>query len=187
MARPFAALLFLPLLPLVLFACGARVEDPTPTPTPTSGSSANPPPAAVDPATPAPAPADPMPAVGGNCTYRDIDGVATVVALDSTVDNTTIGVCHRARTRVSFTFAANDPSLLDKPDGAEVFTIGGGDEIPTSCVEPAGLKVGATFTITRRAETSGSCSPLYYAIPKTSAAYVCSCTKCEDTGTGGCS
>ncbi len=186
MTRPAFALL---LLPVLLLACGARVEDPVPT----GGSSGAPPAASGAPAdtTPAkdstPTP-DPGPVVGGNCTYKDISGTATVVSLDSVVDNVTIGSCHHARTHVEFTFAADDPSLLAQPDsGTHSLTVGDGSDVPTSCLDKAGLKVGATFTVTRREAVSGTCSPLFYDVPKTSAAHVCSCVPCDDTGAGGCS
>ena len=185
MIRPAFALV---LLPVLLLACGARVEDPAPS----AGTSSAPPAASDNPGdtTPAkdtpPTPA-PAPVVGGSCTYKDITGTATVVSLDSIVDNVTIGSCHHARTHVEFTFAADDPSLLTHAEsGTNSLTVGDGSDVPTSCLEKAGLKVGATFTVTRREEVSGTCSPLFYEVPNTSAAHVCACVPCDDTGAGGC-
>lgn len=188
MIRPRFALL---LLPVLLLACGARVEDPGPS----GGSSSGTPAASGTSGTPVDSTPskdttpskDPGPVAGGNCTYKDITGTATVVALDSTVDNVTIGVCHRARTHVTFTFAADDPSLLAEPaTDTHSLTVGDGSDVPTSCLQPAGLQVGATFAVTRREAVSGSCSPLIYDVPKTSKAHVCDCVPCDETGAGGC-
>jgi hypothetical protein len=61
-----------------------------------------------------------------------------------------------------------------------------GAGVPTSCLEPADLRVGVTFRLTRREEIAGTCTPLLYDIPASSAAHVCACAVCDDTGTGGC-
>jgi len=176
----------LSLLSAGLVACGARVEDPTPSPTGGSSTTVTTPHTSeTDPPPPSPAPSNPTEPAGGNCTYKDIAGTATVVSLESSVDDTTIGVCHRATTKVSFTFAADDPSA-DTKGGAGTLTTGDGESFPTSCIASAGLKVGATFAITRRVEISGTCSPTVYEIPTTSPVYACECVPCDGTGAGGC-
>jgi hypothetical protein len=180
MMRPSFALL---LLPMVVFACGARVEDPVPaggssgTPAASSGTSdtpSNPTPAQEATSNPS------TPAVGGNCTYDLVTGTATVTALDSTVDNVTIGVCHRATTRVSFTFAPDDPSAAKLPGDLTAV-----DSFPTSCLAPAGLKVGTTFAVVRQDGVTGTCAPHFYEVPKSSPVHACECVPC-DTGAGGC-
>jgi hypothetical protein len=110
-----------------------------------------------------------------------------VVSLESQVDDKTIGVCHRATTDVTFSFVADDPSLLMKPiTTTERLWVGSSAGVPTSCVDKPGLKVGATFTVTRHEQIVGTCSPVVYELPKTSTARVCACTPCDETGTGGC-
>jgi len=169
-------------------ACGGSVDGPAPSGGSnggTRGTVETDPAAGAAPTNPAaPSQSNGGTAIGGNCTYRDVEGTATVVALDSSVDNTTIGVCHRATTRVSFTFTPNDPSAAK--ESATELTIGDGESFPTSCLEPAGLKVGATFAITRHDELTGSCSPKTWEIAKTSPVHACECVPCEETGAGGC-
>lgn len=123
--------------------------------------------------------------MGGNCTYRDVPGTATVTAVESLAHDATIGTCYHARTHVTFTFTADDPSLLAAPLTNQT-SLGIGDGVPTSCLEPSGVKVGATFALVRREEITGTCSPVIYDVPKTSTARLCVCTPCDDTGAAVC-
>jgi hypothetical protein len=159
------------LLPLLLLACGGRAEESAPeTPGASGGEQA---PQSPDSGPP-----------GGQCTYREIPGTATVTALEAFVDNSPTGACYRARTRLTFTFTADDPSLLPTPAANQPY-LGPGDAVPTSCLEPAGIHVGSTFAVIRREQVVGTCSPLIYDVPKTSTARICVCTPC-DTGTAVC-
>lgn len=49
----------------------------------------------------------------------------------------------------------------DKPESFS-FGIGDGKHPPQSCLEPNGIKLGATFEITRYTNTQGSCTPVSY-------------------------
>jgi hypothetical protein len=168
-------------------ACGGSVDSPAPTDGQgggTQGTAQTDPGASATPTTPAPSPTNPADAIGVNCTYRDVAGTATVTKLESSVDNVTMGVCHRATTRVTFTFVPADPS--SPPESSSATNIGDAETFPTSCLEPAGLKVGATFALVRHDELTGTCSPKTFEIAKTSPVHACECVPCDDTGTGGC-
>lgn len=175
-------------LSLMLLACGGRAEGTSPA----DGSGNGSPGTArddgpSDPSDPAPTnPTNPTPISGGNCTYRSVPGTATVTALVSSVDDVTIGVCHRATTRVTFTFAAADGSPLQQKGKADVLTVDSDVVYPTRCLATADLHVGATFSITRREEITGTCSPVVYEVDAKSPVHACECVVCDGTGTGGC-
>jgi hypothetical protein len=173
-------------LSLMLFACGGRAVGSTSS---TNGSNTDPgTELQVDTPTEEAQPPGPVPPtpVGGNCTYRRVPGTATVTALTPSVDDVTIGVCHRATTKVTFTFAAADGSPLQQKGQGDVLTIDSDLVFPTSCVAPAALEIGATFEVTRDEEVTGTCSPVVYRVAAKSPVHACECVVCDETGTGGC-
>jgi hypothetical protein len=168
-------------LPVLFLACNARIAEPTPAADSSHEGTASP---------PSTLPGDPsypdIPDGGPACTYRTIEGTATVLSLESSVNNDTLGACYKENTKITFSFAADEPSQLGDA-GAEVAVLNNYyDGIPTSCLAPAKISVGSTFRVTRREEITGTCSPLIYEIPAESTARICACTVCDGSSNAKC-
>lgn len=95
---------------------------------------------------------------GGSCTYKDTPGTATITAITDPAANQ--NACPKTPKMVAFSFTpegATAPTFTDRH-----ITIGDGKHPPEACLEPLGLKVGATFPITLKEITGGTCTPVIF-------------------------
>jgi hypothetical protein len=93
--------------------------------------------------------------IGGDCTYVQTPGTATIVSVESSD-----GWCADAVV-VTFDFVADD-GAADVQTGT--ITIAAGDDPPLSWVEDEGLTEGSTHDMVREDIDKGTCSPLLYTL-----------------------
>lgn len=96
--------------------------------------------------------------IGGGCAYDDVPGSITITEVVPGPEGEYN--CPNSGMRVTFDFTPDDSSQASDRDSGERLTVGGGANPPQSCLEAAGLTVGATFTARRRDITNGTCSPV---------------------------
>ena len=106
--------------------------------------------------------------LGGQCGYRDVPGIATIVAVrDASPDDYN---CQNAVT-VVFDFAPADSAAIHGylfpawPDSGRQLRVGSGLNPPRSWVEGQGLAEGTQHRCTRQEITVGTCTPVLFTFP----------------------
>jgi hypothetical protein len=175
--RPLCALYLLTCC--TLCACGEK-PPPTHSASPSSADATtapsttaqDPSTSAQDPSTaPPPTPSSPStsaepptrPRVGGGCQYKDTPGSITITSITDPEPNA--NVCPKPSQAVRFSFTPNGADAPTVTDRA--ITIGDGKALPTACLEPLGIKVGAVIIdVVLKEITSGACTPVVFSFPE---------------------
>jgi hypothetical protein len=92
--------------------------------------------------------------VGGPCTYAREPGVATVTAIEAPGPGE--NNCTNDPKRVSVRFEATG---VNAPARTFTLTIGAGANLPSACLTPEGITVGAKFPANLARIESGTCTP----------------------------
>ena len=142
-----------------LVGCGSSTADGS---SPTSSPSPSPSPSQ---STSAPAPAPPAPN-GGNCTYTNVIGTATITSIDEPGDLD--DACTNDGVVARFSFVPDDatapsvPASFAQVDEGNRRLTQGNKLVTRGCLQELALDVGSTFRVERLIEASGTCTPVIY-------------------------
>lgn len=100
------------------------------------------------------------PPTGGDCTYKSVDGIATITSVSLIADPYN---CRTDPVEIRFDFVANDPSKdFEIPYNPNNFTFDGGRPTSKRWAEENGLTVGSRHTAIKKLITYGTCTPVSY-------------------------